>query len=85
MYEKTDKYIIVTCNKCGNIIGRVNHENKNGKASQCFEVVNVRHQFGYFSKRDGEIHEFDLCEECYLKIIEEFQIKPTINEVTEYL
>ena len=36
--------------------------------------------WGYFSKKDGETHSFDLCEECYDKWIGGFQIPVGIQE-----
>ena len=36
--------------------------------------------WGYFSKKDGETHSFDLCEECYDKWISGFQIPVGIQE-----
>lgn len=41
--------------------------------------------FGYFSNKDGEMHEFDLCEACYDKLIESFQIEVEKKEVSELL
>lgn len=37
--------------------------------------------FGYFSKRDGIRHRFDLCEDCYNKMVAGFQIP--VEEVLE--
>ena len=37
--------------------------------------------FGYFSKKDGIRHRFDLCEDCYNKMIAGFQIP--VDEVPE--
>lgn len=37
--------------------------------------------FGYFSKRDGIRHRFDLCEDCYNKMVAGFQIP--VEEVQE--
>lgn len=31
------------------------------------ECIHISHDFGYFSKRDGETQSFDLCEDCYEK------------------
>ena len=41
--------------------------------------------FGYFSKKDGVKHSFDLCEECYDKIIESFAIPVKAEEINELL
>lgn len=42
-------------------------------------------QFGYFSNKDGMKHFFDLCEECYDKIISEFTIPVETEEVKELI
>ncbi|MCM1263396.1 MAG: hypothetical protein NC313_11815 [Butyrivibrio sp.] len=38
------------------------------------ECIHISHDFGYFSKKDGETQSFDLCEDCYEKITEKFII-----------
>ena len=40
-------------------------------------------QWGYFSKRDGEIHSFLLCEDCYDEMVKKFVIPPMVTEATE--
>ena len=42
------------------------------------EHVSVEVSWGYYSKKDGEKHEFDLCESCYDKMIENFKHKPKV-------
>lgn len=42
-------------------------------------------EWGYFSKKDGEIHSFDLCEDCYERIIASFEIPVKVVEKTELL
>lgn len=59
----------ITCNMCGNDIGR----NSFGYFD---ESVHVEKTWGYGSEKDGETHAFDLCEECYNKLISGFKIKP---------
>ncbi len=41
--------------------------------------------FGYFSKKDGMKHSFDLCEECYDKLIKGFAIPVEEEEMKELL
>ena len=43
-------------------------------------VFSVDYVWGYFSEKDGEIHSFDLCEECYDKLLRGFQIPAEIKE-----
>ena len=38
------------------------------------DVLDVEKRWGYFSKRDNEVHKFDLCEQCYDELIATFQI-----------
>ena len=47
------------------------------------DVLHVCKDWGFFSKKDLVRHEFDLCESCYDKMIEEFQIPVTESEVLE--
>ena len=49
------------------------------------ECIHILHDFGYFSQRDGETQSFDLCEDCYVKITETFQIPAETNERKELL
>lgn len=38
------------------------------------EYFSVDHVFGYFSRKDGIRHRFDLCEDCYDKLIQSFAL-----------
>lgn len=68
----------VICNNCGKEL-RVEH----GIVMEgCFHA---NHEFGYFSSKDGRRHAFDLCECCYDKIVAQFQIPISEQEVKEYL
>lgn len=75
---RKEEIITVFCNKCKKEIRVENHIIKEG-------IFSARHLFGYFSGKDGESHSFDLCEECYDKMIGEFLIPPEITEVKELL
>ena len=39
----------------------------------------------YFSEKDGEIHHWDLCEDCYDSLIHQFVIAPEIEEAVEFM
>ena len=39
----------------------------------------------YFTEKDGEVHHFDLCEECYDGVTREFLIEADKEERTELL
>ncbi len=49
------------------------------------ECVHIEHDFGFFGKKDGMSHKFDLCEECYRKITEAFSVPVEEWERTELL
>ncbi len=49
------------------------------------ESIRIRHTFGYFSKKDGQTESFDLCEDCYKRIVEKFKIPVETHDETELL
>ena len=75
-YEK-DTLIEVNCNGCGKKIAV-----KHGISKE--EMFHVEKRWGYFSKKDMQQERFDLCEECYEKIIEGFVIPVEKKEETEF-
>lgn len=68
----------IICNQCGKRIKVVNGIIKEG----CFEG-NI--SWGYFSNQDGKHDSFELCEECYQKMIDTFKIPVTRVEEKELL
>ena len=66
MQEKKEVEKII-CNKCGKEILV-----KNGISEE--DVLSIQKRWGYFSNKDNEVHEIDLCEECYDKWIATFAI-----------
>lgn len=48
----------------------------------CFHADYV---WGYFSSRDGMLHQFDLCEECYDSFVRSFSLPVTETENTELI
>ena len=68
----------VVCNQCGKAL-----KVKNGILME--GVFEGNQRFGYFSNKDGIRHSFDLCEECYDKLIEGFAVEITKEEVQELL
>ena len=68
----------IICNKCKKELCVENGILKEG----CFSG-NIR--FGYFSNKDGKKHSFDLCEECYDKMIGEFAVPVEEEELTEFI
>lgn len=79
-YQKNEQGQIlqIICNRCGRKLlvhrGLVKEE--------CIGIV---HSFGYFSKKDGIRHRFDLCEDCYDRWIAEFAIPVESTTDTELL
>lgn len=68
----------VFCNQCGKSLKVENGIVKEG----CFEGNVV---WGYFSGQDGIRHSFDLCEACYLQMIQNFLIPVTETEEKEFM
>ncbi len=57
----------VRCNCCGKII----EKNKYGYSA---DYLSVEKRWGYGSSMDGERHSFDLCEDCYKRIVSAFKL-----------
>lgn len=68
----------IICNKCGK---KVKFIDGNLKEDFC----QIKKEWGYFSKKDMMVHKFNLCEECYDKIVEGFTIPIVIEEKSEAL
>ena len=65
--ENRTELVTVVCNAC--------HKEllvENGILKE--ECIHVEHNFGFFGSRDGECDTFDLCEDCYRKIVANFSI-----------
>lgn len=73
-----DKLVMVVCNGCGRQLKVENGYLKEG----CFSADQV---FGYFSKRDGVRHRFDLCEDCYQRWIDDLAVPVEESEERELL
>lgn len=68
----------MVCNCCGKSFAVLNEIPQE-------DFLHIKKQWGYFSKRDGMIHEFLVCEECYEKWLENFVIPPDEKQATELL
>lgn len=68
-YSEAKEAVLIStvCNCCGRELSI-----ENGILKE--ESIEFKHTFGYFSEKDGQTEEFDLCEACYQKIIGKFQI-----------
>lgn len=73
---KSDKNKNVICNKCGRELAGSPELLKEG-------VCSVEVNWGYFSRKDGENHQFNLCEDCYDELVKSFRIPIRIRERTE--
>ena len=76
--ENKKELVTVICNKCKKELTVESGILKEG----CF---NGNVLFGYFSNKDGNKHSFDLCEECYDKMINGFAIPVEEEEITEFI
>ena len=74
--QEENQELEIYCNCCGRRI----------KTQKDMIVEGVFHgqvQWGYFSGKDGETHNLDLCEECYDELIKSFIIPINIVERNE--
>lgn len=77
--KKTEKELVkAVCNKCGRELKVENGVLKEG----CFSAEVA---FGYFSRKDGTIHKFDLCEDCYDEMTAQFAVPVESGPNTELL
>lgn len=67
-----------SCNCCGK-----SFQVENGILLE--DVLEATKEWGYFSQRDLEVHHFNLCEECYNKLISQFKIPVEIKKKLEVL
>lgn len=68
----------VVCNCCGRNLVVANGIVREGVAHICAE-------WDYFSEKDGENHNFDICEECYDRLLAGFRYPAMISQRTELL
>ncbi len=68
----------IKCNVCGKEL-----KVENGIVME--GVFSVDYNWGYFSGKDGEMHSFDICEECYDQIMKQFKIPVTSEENRELI
>ena len=69
---------VIVCNKCGK---RVEYIDGILKEDFCY----VKKEWGFFSKKDLQVHSFNLCEECYDRLVEGFRVPIIIEEKSEAL
>lgn len=76
--ESGGQLLQVVCNQCKKELKLEKGYLKEG----CFQVD---FSFGYFSRKDGMRHRFDLCEDCYDKMLAGLQIPVEIVAENELL
>lgn len=76
IYDENKEVKKIFCNQCNRELVVENGILKEG----CFAGNVV---WGYFSSLDGKRHSFEMCEECYRKMISDFKIPVTETDETE--
>ncbi len=76
--EKKTELSAVICNHCKKELLVENGILKEG-------CLDINASFGYFSKKDGQNHSFDLCEDCYDAMIAKFRIPVDCTDIKEFL
>ena len=77
-YKCNGEVETVICNCCGKKLAVREGIVREG-------VLRVDHAWHYFSEKDGEVHHFDICEECYDQLVRTFKIPLDREEVLELL
>ena len=77
-YKSDGELETVICNCCGKKLAVRDGLLREGS-------LEVEHAWDYFSEKDGEVHRFDLCEECYDEILRTFRIGVEVEEMKEFL
>lgn len=76
--DNEKKLIQVVCNQCKKELKIDNGYLKEG----CFTAD---YSFGYFSRKDGTKHQFDLCEDCYDRLVAQFAVLVDSSQEKELL
>ena len=77
-YKSNGELETVICNCCGKKLAVKDGTVREG-------VLRVDHTWDYFSEKDGEIHVFDLFEECYDQVLGTFCVAAEVEETREFL
>ena len=68
----------VLCNICGKAVEK-------NEMGYMMDYVTITKTWGFHSPYDGEMHEFDICIECYKTLLGAFKIAPVRTEPDEIL
>lgn len=77
-YKSSGELASVVCNGCGKklvVEGGILREG----------AISINHAWDFFSEKDGEVHRWDLCEDCYDNMIHHFRIEPEVEEQVEFI
>lgn len=78
VFVSEKKIVDVICNMCGEKIEKIDDD-------VLHDYFQAKKEWGYFSDIDGEKHSFDLCQNCYKKLISQFKISAADDrEYEEY-
>ena len=77
-YTENGEIRALICNQCGKRLIV-----KNGIVREGF--FEASQNWNFFSEKDGEVHHFDLCEECYDEVTGEFRVAVEVEEEIEML
>jgi hypothetical protein len=77
-YNKNGQPEAVICNCCGKKLIVDKGILREG-------AIGVDFAWDYFSEKDGQVHHFDLCEDCYDELVSGFKIPVEIEERVELL
>lgn len=61
----------IICNGCGNVIEKRT------------DYIEIKKQWGYFSRKDLECHKICLCEDCYDIFVKSLKVPVEITDVIE--
>ena len=48
-------------------------------------ALRIDHAWDFFSEKDGEIHHWDLCEDCYDSFTSQFHVEVQVEEQVEFV
>lgn len=77
-YKSGGELKSVVCNCCGKKMVVENGILREG-------AMTINHAWDFFSEKDGEIHHWDICEECYDNMVNQFKIEMEVEERVEFI
>lgn len=77
IFDKDHKLVKIVCNQCGSAESAAGGLFKR-------DFLPVEKEWGYFSNKDMQTHQFDLCEQCYDRLIGGFCYPVETEERNEF-